>query len=327
MTTAGTITTLAPRADGLRGVLSVYKELTKFRLSMMVVITAAVGYVLASANGVSWLGLAICSLGVLLTAGCANALNQVVERRRDAIMPRTMGRPLPSDRVSVAHATAFALLIGLAGLAMLHVLVHPMAAALAAANILLYVAVYTPLKTRSTLNTLVGAIVGAIPPMIGWVAAAGRFDAGAWVLAAILFAWQMPHFLALAWMYRDDYAQGGYRMLPIVDESGRLTAMTALLYCLALVPASLMVTLIGVTGWVYLVGALVLGGWFTACAVRLVQRRDRVSARKLFLVSVVYLPLLLCLQVVDRSGDWINKAAQLPAVTDASDAGTQDAGL
>lgn len=310
MSTAGTIQSIDTRAEGLRELYRVYSELMKMRLSQMVVVTAAVGFVLASGT-VAWWELIYCSLGVLLTAGCANALNQVLERERDALMPRTVGRPLPAGRIGVGHAIAFATVIGLAGLALLATL-NTMAAALAAINIVLYVAVYTPLKTKTTLNTLVGAVVGAIPPMIGWVAVTGEFGVGAWVLGVILFAWQMPHFLALAWMYRDDYEAGGYHMLPIVDRSGRLTAMVSLMYCVALVPASLTVTLIGVTGWIYLAGALLLGGWYTACAVALVRRRDRDAARRLFIASVFYLPALLGLSVVDRSGNWVEQAAELP---------------
>lgn len=319
MTTATTPNLAASDRAGLmnraRELQRVYMQLMKFRLSALVVLTGMVGFVLGSAEAISWLGFAISSLGVLLAAGSANALNQVLERHRDAKMQRTMGRPLPSGRIGVMHATLFAIVIGAAGVVLMAEYVNNLAAWLTLANILLYVLVYTPMKTRSTLNTLVGAVVGAIPPVIGWTAATGRVDPGAWVLAAILFVWQMPHFLALAWMYRDDYAQGGYRMLPAVDPTGRLTAMASLLYCLALLPVGLTATLIGVTGWVYLVGSLALGGWMTWLGWKLLRKRDRAAARKLFLASVLYLPLLMGLQVFDRSDDWLKHAAQLTATT------------
>ncbi len=319
MTTATTTNLAANERAGLidrvRELRRVYGQLMKLRLSTLVVLTAMVGFVLGSAGAIDWLRFVVGSLGVLLAAGSANALNQVLERHRDAKMRRTMGRPLPSGRVGVLHATVFAIAIGAAGVVLMAEYVNNLAAWLTLANILLYVLVYTPMKTRSTLNTLVGAVVGAIPPVIGWTAATGRVDAGAWVLAAILFVWQMPHFLALAWMYRDDYAKGGYRMLPSVDPTGRLTATASLMYCLALLPVGLTATLVGVTGWVYLVGSLALGGWMTYLGWKLLRQRDRAAARKLFLASVLYLPLLMGLQVFDRSDNWLNHAAQLTATT------------
>lgn len=304
MTTAATTdlgSALTPVAR-LRERLSMYGELAKSRLSLLVVLTAAVGYVMAAPADIDWWALAAVAAGVMLAASAANALNQWLEIERDRCMSRTRNRPLPSGRMSVTHAIGFATVCGVAGVALLWWVNGYLAATLAAANIALYVAVYTPLKVRSTMNTVVGAVVGAIPPMIGWAAATGRLGAGAWVLAAVLFAWQMPHFLALAWMYREQYEAGGFRMLPAVDPTGRLTAAAAMLYSLALLPAAVTMTLLGHAGWWYAAGAGLLGLWLIHGAWRLAGDRSRANARRLFLASVAYLPLLLGLMVVDRAG-------------------------
>ncbi len=294
---------VAAAPSRLREWVDCYMQLSKSRLTLMVVLTAVVGFVMGSDSGVSWVTLLLTAVGTALAAACANALNQWVEALRDARMPRTQNRPLPSGRISPAHAVAFAMVCGIVGLAILTLGVNLLAASLAGLNIALYVSVYTPLKVRTSWNTLVGAVVGAIPPMLGGAAATGSIDAGAWVLGAVLFVWQMPHFLALAWMYRHDYELGGYRMLPSHDPGGRLTGVVVLAYALALLPVTLMATRIGLTGWVYLAAAAALGAWLTWLAIRMLLQRTDQRARKLFLASVIYLPLLLTVMMIDRPGD------------------------
>jgi heme o synthase len=283
--------------------LGTYATLAKARLSTLVVLTTAAGFLVGSAGSLDWGLLLWTTLGTALAAASAAALNQVVEVERDRRMHRTRRRPLPRGVVSIRHASIWGVSLGVIGVAMLALLVNPLTAALGAANIVIYLWLYTPLKTRSTLNTLVGAVCGAVPPVMGWTAATGSLGGGGWVLGGILFIWQIPHFLALAWMYREDYRRGGYRMLPVVDTEGRFTGPIVVLYCLALVPVSLLLTVLGHVGWVYAGGALGLGVMFLIAAIRLWRRLDDRSARKLFLASIVYLPLLLLLIVVDRTPD------------------------
>lgn len=231
----------------LRQLVRDYKQLSKFRLSGLVVATAAAGYVAGSKERIDWAGLGWTSLGTLLASASANALNQIYEVVNDGRMRRTAARPLPSGRMSRPHALAFALLAGAGGVALLADKTNATTAALGAANILLYAAIYTPLKQLSVANTWVGAIVGAVPPLMGWAAATGGLDVGASILAAGLYFWQMPHFMALAWMCRADYAAGGYRMLSLVDATGRRTAACALRNCVYLLPLGLLATWLGVT--------------------------------------------------------------------------------
>jgi protoheme IX farnesyltransferase len=280
-----------------------YLELSKARLSSLVVLTTAVGYVMATPAGgvINWKRLLVTVVGTAFAAACANAFNQVVETRRDGLMERTRRRPLPSGSLGARHATLFALATGYAGIGTLAYAVSVDAAMLALLTILLYIGVYTPLKTRSPLNTLAGAVCGAIPPMIGWEAAAGTLGPGAWILAGVLFAWQLPHFFALAWRYREDYARGGFAMLSVRDRSGRLTALAALAASSALVPISLGATWWNVSGRLYAAGCLLLGGCLVALSIGLWIRRSETRARRLFLATLVYLPLLLCLMVVDRT--------------------------
>ncbi|MCA9290283.1 MAG: heme o synthase, partial [Phycisphaerales bacterium] len=255
------------------GVWRQYAELTKARLSTLVVVTTAIGFVMGSIGAVDWLRLLWTVVGTGLCAGCASGLNQAIEHRRDACMPRTRHRPVPSGAMSLRHAALASAVMGYVGLTMLGVLVNLGAAALAALTIAVYVLVYTPMKTRSTMNTLIGAVVGAIPPMIGWVGAAGEIGPGAWILATILFIWQLPHFLALAWMYRDDYALGGFRMLPMHDPSGEITSRVAVLTSLLLLPVSLAAVLVGLAGLFYAIAAVLLAGWMALLAWRFHARR------------------------------------------------------
>jgi protoheme IX farnesyltransferase len=235
-----------------------------------------------------------------MAAASAAMLNQLAEARRDARMLRTAGRPLPAGHATPRSVFVTGTLTGYAGCALLAWQVNLVSAALAGANILLYVFLYTPLKPRTTLNTLVGAVTGAIPPMIGWVAVTGRTAPGAWALFGILFVWQIPHFLALAWMYRADYALGGFAMLPSRDEGGRVTAQACLLSSLMLAPVGLLATLTGVAGYWYAGASVLLALWLAWLSARFLAQRDDARARRLFLASLAYLPLLLGAMVADR---------------------------
>jgi len=306
----------AVAARDVRATVGALLELSKHRLSSLVLLTTLVGFLLAAPGGVAWELLLATMLGTGLAAFGANALNQCLEVERDARMPRTRGRPLPSGRLSAATAWSYGVACSLIGPVILAGLVNVQAATLALATELIYLLVYTPLKTRSPLNTLVGAVCGALPPMIGWAAATGRLDAGAWVLGAILFVWQIPHFLALAWLYREDYQAGGFRMLPVVDVHGERTCQAILLYSLTLVPVALMLSLTGTTGRLYAVGAASLGLGLSALAAVLYRARSRANARRVFAASIVYLPLLLVLMLADRGPLDAGAAANAP--TEAS---------
>ena len=275
-------------------------ELTKPRITGLVLVTAGVGYALGSAGPVDPVGLVELLIGVALSSAGAGALNQVVERDVDARMRRTMNRPLPAGRIEVNLAFVFGLALSLAGVAWLAARGNLLTGWLAGATIVLYVGAYTPLKRRTSLNTLVGGIPGALPPVMGWTAASGTIELGSLVLFAILYLWQMPHFLAIAWMFREDYAGAGFRMLPAVDGDGPWTGRLAALYAAALVPVSLAPTALGIAGAAYFAAALVLGAGLVACALGMVRSRERPPARRLLLASVTYLPLLLVVLVLDR---------------------------
>lgn len=273
--------------------------LTKARITALVLVTAAAGYVLGAPK-VDFQVLAGLLVGVGLASGGAAALNQVYERDADARMTRTASRPVPAGRISPTRGLAAGLLLSAGGVGWLVIGINALSGFLALLTIVLYIAVYTPLKPRTSLNTLVGAVPGAIPPVIGWTAATGSIGLGGWALFSILFLWQLPHFLAIAWLFRDDYARGGFPMLPVVDPAGGSTGRQATLYALALIPVSLTPTLLGLTGGVYFFGALVLGVAFLACGLGMAMDRGRNGARRLLLASVTYLPILLALLVLDR---------------------------
>jgi protoheme IX farnesyltransferase len=278
-----------------------YAELTKPRITTMVMFTALVGFVLASPPGsVRVAGLVSALVGVGLVAAGASALNMLLERHTDARMLRTRQRPLPAGRLRPVEAAGFGVLLTGAGLAHLTLFSGPLSAWVAFATWASYVFLYTPLKTRTSLATIVGAVPGALPPVIGWAAARGTLDPGAWVLFAILFLWQIPHFLAIAWLYREDYARGGLPMLPVVDPDGRLTGRQAVAHSLALLIVSLAPGASGMAGGWALAGAAVCGLLLTAVAVRLAVRRTLPAARELFLASLVYLPAVSLLLVLDR---------------------------
>jgi protoheme IX farnesyltransferase len=262
--------------------------------------------VLASGPAVDGLLLLHTVLGTALVAGAASALNQLIERRRDAHMRRTENRPLPAGRLGPLEVLLFGLVLAAAGLTYLALAVpRPWAAVVAAVTLVWYVAVYTPLKPRTTLNTLVGAVPGALPPVIGYVAARGEITAEAWVLFLIVFLWQVPHFLAIAWIYRDDYARAGLRMLPVIDRDGRRTGGRMIAYCVALLAASMLPLWLGPARWLYLAGAALLGLAFLAGAVRFRVRRSADRARGVLRLSLLYLPGLLALLLLDGALAWL----------------------
>lgn len=292
---------LPPSAPVRRGRLSLYLELSKARLTCLVLATTFVGYVMAIPGSMNLSLLLWTLLGTAACAAGANALNQRIEMHRDARMERTRRRPLPSGLLLPAHALAWGAATVSIGTLVLYFGAGPLAAGLAFATVLLYVLAYTPLKPRSSLCTLAGAAVGAIPPMIGWAAAAGRLDVGAWVLGALLFVWQIPHFMSLAWMYRRDYARGGFRVLPVTDTSGEVTFRVVVLYSLVLLPIGLAMTLVGAAGWLYAAGSLATGAALVGLSWRLYRLRTETSARRVFVSSLVYLPLVLGLMLADRA--------------------------
>ncbi len=285
----------------MRNLISVYLELAKARLGALVVLTAFVGYLLgARGNPSLWVG-AAAVVGTALSAFGANILNQWWEVERDSRMLRTRERPLPAGRVDRDRAGVWGVVTALTGLVVLALGTNWLTTGLSLGVILLYVLVYTPLKVLTPLNTVIGAVCGAIPPMMGWAAATGRLDAGAWLLGGILFVWQIPHFLALAWLYREDYARGGFRMLPAVDAEGRLTGRLAFIYAAALLPITAALSATGVTGGAFLVASQVVGMAFVALGWVFLRDRSRQSARRLFLASILYLPVVLGLGVIDMT--------------------------
>ena len=274
--------------------------LTKPRLNLLVLVTTLAGLYLASPGGVSFALAANTLIGTALVAGGAAALNQVWERETDRRMRRTSNRPLPRGRLGVSEGTWFGVALSAAGLIELAVGATPAAAAVAALTLISYVLVYTPLKTRTSLATLVGAVPGALPPVIGWAAATGAVTLPAIVLFGIVFFWQMPHFLAIAWMYKDDYANAGIPLLPVVEPDGRRTGRQALLYTAALWPVSLLPALVGLAGAPYSAIATSLGIVFIWLSAVFARDRSAEAARQLFLFSITYLPLLLGALVADR---------------------------
>jgi protoheme IX farnesyltransferase len=280
--------------------LADYLTLTKPRISLLVLLTVSAGYALGSTDGWHALPLARALFGIALVAAASSAFNQLFERDSDALMRRTRNRPLPAGRLTPAEVTVFGLVTGFLGVAWLALVVNATTAVLSAITFFLYVAVYTPLKRRTSLGTAVGAIPGAIPPVLGWAAAGAPLDTGAFSLFAILFLWQFPHFLAIAWIYRDDYHQAGLKMLPARGQTPRITGLTAVGYALALVPLSLFPAAFGLAGNVYLVTALVLSIAYCAAAIWFAFEESTSAARKLLWTSLVYLPVLLATLVWDH---------------------------
>jgi protoheme IX farnesyltransferase len=282
--------------------LSDYLELTKPRVTLMVVITTAVGFYLGSGAGLDPVLLLCTLLGTALVAAGTSALNQYVERREDRLMLRTRHRPLPAGRLDPGRALVFAIALSAAGLLLLYSRVNALTALLAALTLLSYVLIYTPLKKVTTLSTLFGAIPGALPPLGGWAAASGAITPGGCALFAILFFWQLPHSLAIATMYRDDYARGGFLLLPVVDRRGGSTRRQIVLQSLILLPFALAPAALGICGRVYFAGALLLTLALLLVALHAALRGSVPAARRLLLASVIYLPLLLGLMAFDRTG-------------------------
>jgi protoheme IX farnesyltransferase len=277
-----------------------FLALTKPRLNLLVLITTLAGLYLAVPAGVSPLTLLHTIIGTALVAGGAAALNQVLERETDGLMRRTMRRPLPDGRIRVSEGLRFGLLLSALGLVQLALGVNVISALVAGLTLASYLLLYTPMKRRTWLSTLIGAFPGALPPVIGWTAATGRVSIAAVVLFAIVFFWQMPHFLAIAWLYREDYARARIPLLPVLEPDGRSTGRQALLYAVVLVPVSLAPALVDLAGPGYVAVALVLGTALVALSARFARERSTIAARRLFLASIVYLPLLWGALVVDR---------------------------
>ncbi|MBI5773556.1 MAG: protoheme IX farnesyltransferase [Verrucomicrobia bacterium] len=288
----------APAAD--KGRVALVAELTKARLTTLVVLTTLVGFYLGVRGAVDYALMFHTVLGTALLASGAAALNQLLEREHDAKMRRTETRPLPAGRIQPETVLIIGGVVSAAGLIWLAWKVNPLTSVLGAVTLVSYLFLYTPLKRLTTLNTAIGAVPGALPPLMGWTAARGEITIEGWSLFAILFFWQLPHFLAIAWMYREDYARAGFRMLPVVDPEGTRTGMQSVSHTLGLLSVSLFPVWFGLVGTVYLLGALVLGGLFLAAAVRFSRELTTGRARQLFFASIIYLPLLLGLMVFDK---------------------------
>src|SRR5450759_1324983 len=277
-----------------------YIELTKPRITWLILMSTGIGYFFGARLGWHWLTLLHTIVGTGLIASGTAALNQWYEREADGKMRRTMARPLPSGRIGAAHALWFAIAISLPGFLELAISVNLLSGLLGLFTLASYLFVYTPLKQRSPHSTTIGAIPGAMPPLIGYAAASGLLNWEAGVLYAILFLWQFPHFYAIAWMYREDYERAGIRMLPVVEPDGQSTARQILLYMLALIPISLLPSYFAMAGNIYLLGALALGMLFVFSGVGIILDRTRQRARRVLLTSVLYLPALYCLMLLDR---------------------------
>jgi protoheme IX farnesyltransferase len=280
--------------------LAVYADLFKARLTFLVLLTTLVGFYLGSRATVNYLLMLHTVLGTALVAAGASALNQLWERDFDARMRRTQDRPLPSGRLQPQFVLIIGCALALIGLGYLGLAVNWLTCLIGACSLLTYVCVYTPLKRITWLNTAVGAIPGGLPPLMGWTAARGHLTTDGWALFGILAIWQLPHFMAIAWMYRDEYARAGFKMLPVMEPDGERTGSQAVSHTLALVPVSLCPSLVNLTGPIYFIGALVLGLVFIFAAVQFSRQLTLSRARRLFYVSILYLPLLLGLMVLDK---------------------------
>jgi protoheme IX farnesyltransferase len=283
-----------------RGAFSVACELFKARLTALVLVTTVIGFYLGERGAVDfWLMFHALSGTALLAAGAA-ALNQLLERDHDAKMERTGDRPLPAGHLSPGTVLVVGGVISAAGLIYLAIAVNLITSVLGSITLVSYLFVYTPLKRVTSLNTAIGAIPGALPPLMGWTAARGEVTIEGWSLFAILFFWQLPHFMAIAWIYREDYGKAGYVMLPVVDPSGERTGRQAVSHTVGLLPISLCPFLFRMVGGYYAMGALFLGIWFFWRAVQFSRKLDEASARRLFYASIIYLPLLLGLMIFDK---------------------------
>lgn len=286
------------RYTGLAELARLYLQLGKFRLSMMVTFTTLVGYLLSAGGALHPAPVALLLLGTLSVAMGANGLNQWWEQARDARMLRTRDRPLPSGKLTSAHALTLCLFWSAAGFILLLQL-NLLTALLAAFVWFSYLFLYTPLKTRSALAILAGAITGALPPIMGWTAASGELGLAAWALGCILYIWQIPHFLALAALYRQDYNRGGYKMLPDNPEYEQVTRSIIVVFCAALLVISLLAPALGLGGVTFFVCALASGSWLLILALQLLQKFSKPAARRLFIATIVYLPVIMCALLLD----------------------------
>lgn len=279
-----------------------YIELTKPRITWLILMSTAVGYFfgLDREAAFNWALMIHTLVGTGLIASGTAALNQWWERESDALMRRTASRPLPMGLLTAKRALWFGIGLAVLGAVELAIWVNPLSAILGAITLAAYLFVYTPMKSRTHLSTVVGALPGAMPPLMGYAAASGILNREAWSLFFILFVWQFPHFLAIAWMYRDDYARAGIRMLPVVEPDGKSTSRQIILYATTLIPISLLPVMLGMSGTIYLIGALVLGLWFLYTGIRVAFDRTNVRARHVLLASVIYLPMIYGLMVLDR---------------------------
>jgi protoheme IX farnesyltransferase len=275
-----------------------FVELTKPRIAFMLVLTAAAGFYLGTAAAFNWVLFANTLIGITLLAFGVSTLNQYIERRTDTLMDRTAKRPLPTGKVGDAEALVFGLALCIVSEIYLFALVNPLTAILGLTVIIGYVLLYTPLKTRTSASTAIGAIPGAMPPLMGWTAAANDITLLAWSLFAVQFLWQFPHFLAIAWMYREQYAKAGILMLPVVEPEGKLTARQIVLFTVMMVPVSLAPFFLGAASVIYLIGASILGVWFLYESIATARVKTNERARRLLLASVIYLPLLFGLLVL-----------------------------
>jgi len=292
-----------------RASVGTWCELFKARLTTLVLLTTAVGYWFANHESALGSGFWLALVGTGLLAAGAAALNQYWERASDALMQRTASRPIPSGAIEPALALAVGVVLSMVGMLELTFLVNPLTGLLGMLTLASYVFVYTPLKRRTTLNTLVGAVPGALPPLMGWTAATGEFGTGGWVLFTILFFWQLPHFMAIAWLYRDEYSKAGFRMLSGNDPDGRRSAASAIRNTIALIFVSIVPFLQGISGRIYLAFALVLGGLFLVQAIRFALLLNAMAARRLFFASIFYLPVLLAVLVMDRAKEVPSKSS------------------
>lgn len=278
-----------------------YVELTKPRLNFLVVLTTLAGYYLGMDEESTIARMIHTVVGTTLVAAGASALNQLWEKDTDRLMRRTQRRPLPDARLAPTPALWFGMALAGAGLTELWIFANPLSSVTAVATLLTYLVWYTPLKLRSSLSTIVGAIPGALPALIGWAAATGTLSAPGWVLFGIVFLWQIPHFLAIAWMHREDYARAGMPLLPVIEPDGHSTGRQAVLYAAATIPVSLMPTVYGLAGPRYLAAALVLGAIVLWLAFRFAATRSHHSARQLFFATIIYLPVLWAVLVIDHA--------------------------
>ena len=285
---------------GVREKFAAYLELTKPRIAFLLVLTSAAGFYLGANNGFNFVVFINAMIGITLLAFGVATLNQVWEIKTDALMKRTETRPLVIGTVTKNEALIFGILQCVVAEVYLTFLVNGLTAILGLIVIIGYVLLYTPLKTRTSASTAIGAIPGALPPLMGWTAATNEITLGAWILFAMLFLWQFPHFLAIAWMYREQYGKAGILMLPVVEPEGKITARQIVIFTVLLLPISVAPFFIGLAGWIYLIGASVLGIWFLSASIGAARAKTNEKARKLLLVSVIYLPLVFLLMVFNK---------------------------